>query len=164
MPQCQSQAQVFGVLVFCKAIQRVDTPGNIAVNKKETHTFYSIVLMNKSRITYFIAICIVVALGFASRQFSIIPFFTGDVLWALMIFLIFRFLFINITAKSLVLLSLSFCFLIEISQLYQAEWINNIRHTTLGGLILGQGFLWSDIIAYTAGVIIGALFENVLRP
>ncbi len=121
--------------------------------------------MNKSRITYFVAICIVVVLGLASRQFSIIPFFIGDVLWALMIFLIFRFLFINITAKSLVLLSLSFCFLIEISQLYQAEWINTIRHTTLGGLILGQGFLWIDMIAYTAGVIIGALFEIVfLRP
>jgi len=55
--------------------------------------------------------------------------------------------------------------MIEMSQLYQAEWINNIRHTTLGGLILGQGFLWSDIVAYTAGVIIGALFEIVfLRP
>ena len=51
--------------------------------------------------------------------------------------------------------------MIEISQLYQAEWINNIRHTTLGGLILGQGFLWSDMVAYTVGVIIGALFEKV---
>jgi len=119
--------------------------------------------MNKSRVTYFIAICIVLVLGFASRQFSIIPFFIGDVLWALMIFLIFRFLFINIDAKSLVLLSLSFCFIIEISQLYQAEWINNIRHTTLGGLILGHGFLWIDIVAYTAGIIIGALFESILR-
>jgi hypothetical protein len=30
--------------------------------------------------------------------------------------------------------------------------------------MLGQGFLWSDIVAYTAGVIIGALFESILRP
>jgi hypothetical protein len=91
--------------------------------------------MNKSRITYFIAICTVLVLGFASRQFSIIPLFIGDVLWALMIFLIFRFLFIN-----------------------------NIRDSTLGGLILGQGFLWSDIVAYTTGIIIGASFESILRP
>jgi hypothetical protein len=65
------------------------------------------------------------------------------------------------SVKSSALLSLLFCFMIEISQLYQAEWINDIRNTRLGGLILGQGFLWIDIVAYTAGVIIGALFERV---
>ncbi|CKH20539.1 Protein of uncharacterised function (DUF2809) [Streptococcus pneumoniae] len=49
------------------------------------------------------------------------------------------------------------------SQLYHAEWIDNIRATTLGGLVLGYGFLWSDLVAYTIGVGVGFLFEFILR-
>lgn len=50
-------------------------------------------------------------------------------------------------------------FFIEISQLYHAEWIDRIRDTSLGGLVLGYGFLWSDIEAYTLGVASCAAIE-----
>ena len=33
--------------------------------------------------------------------------------------------------------ALLFSYAIEFSQLYQAEWINALRHTALGGLVLG---------------------------
>ena len=56
-----------------------------------------------------------------------------------------------------------FCYGIEVSQLYHAEWIDSIRATTLGGLVLGYGFLWSDLVAYTIGVGVGFLFEFILR-
>ena len=52
-----------------------------------------------------------------------------------------------------------FSYLIEISQLYQGEWINSIRDTTLGALILGHGFLFSDLICYTIGILIGVVIE-----
>ena len=55
--------------------------------------------------------------------------------------------------------SLLFCYFIEVSQLYQAGWINNLRNTTIGGLILGHGFLWSDILAYSFGVTIATIIE-----
>lgn len=61
--------------------------------------------------------------------------------------------------KGVFLISLLFCYFIEVSQLYQASWINNLRNTTIGGLILGHGFLWSDILAYTFGVTIATIFE-----
>lgn len=57
------------------------------------------------------------------------------------------------------IISLAFCFSIEISQLYHAEWIDQIRDTSLGGLVLGYGFLWSDIAAYTLGVSSCAAIE-----
>ena len=41
--------------------------------------------------------------------------------------------------------------------LYHAPWIDNLRQTTLGGLVLGFGFLWSDIFCYTIGIIIGVI-------
>ena len=40
---------------------------------------------------------------------------------------------------------------VELSQLYHAPWIDSIRQTTLGGLILGFGFLWSDLACYAVG-------------
>ncbi len=42
----------------------------------------------------------------------------------------------------------------EFSQLYQAEWINQVRRTPLGHLILGSAFSWFDMLAYTVGVTI----------
>ncbi len=53
-----------------------------------------------------------------------------------------------------VYLSMIFSFTIEFSQLYQAGWINDIRSTLLGALILGKGFLGIDLIRYTVGIVI----------
>jgi hypothetical protein len=59
------------------------------------------------------------------------------------------------------LLSLIFCYGIEFSQIYQAAWLNNIKATRLGGLVLGFGFQWSDIIAYTLGISFAAIIEKI---
>jgi hypothetical protein len=53
--------------------------------------------------------------------------------------------------------ALATSFLVEASQLYQAPWINAIRSTTLGHLVLGTGFEWLDLCAYTVGVALGML-------
>jgi hypothetical protein len=117
----------------------------------------------KSRITYFFLIVTTIILGLLSRHIMGVPLFIGDVLWGLMVYFIVRFLFIKHTLKWATIASLLFCYAIEFSQLYQAPWINNIRHTVLGGLILGETFLWGDILSYTVGVGIGVLIENLIR-
>ena len=52
-------------------------------------------------------------------------------------------------------ISLALAFLVEISQLYHAPWIDSIRQTTLGGLVLGFGFLWTDFVCYSVGIATG---------
>ena len=47
-------------------------------------------------------------------------------------------------------------FAVEFSQLYHAPWADAIRGTWLGGLVLGSGFLWSDLACYTIGVGVAA--------
>ncbi|MGG1744865.1 DUF2809 domain-containing protein, partial [Bacillus paranthracis] len=111
---------------------------------------------------------LVIILGLSSRKFAfalpaLLNDYLGDALWALMIFIGFGFLFPKIEMKKLAFVSLMFCYGIEVSQLYHAEWIDSIRATTLGGLVLGYGFLWSDLVAYTIGVGVGFLFEFILR-
>ncbi|MDO4536447.1 MAG: DUF2809 domain-containing protein, partial [Clostridium perfringens] len=48
------------------------------------------------------------------------------------------------------------------SQIYHAPWIDSIRNTTLGGLVLGFGFLWSDILCYTIGIAIGVALDVII--
>ena len=118
--------------------------------------------MLKFRLTFFALIFITIILGLLSRHINGIPLFIGDILWGLMVYFIVRFLFINRTIKWVSIASLLFCYAIEFSQLYQAPWINNIRHTVIGGLILGEKFLWGDLLCYTIGVAIGILLEKLI--
>ena len=48
---------------------------------------------------------------------------------------------------------------VEVSQLYKAPWIDTIRRTTLGGLVLGYDFVWSDLACYAVGVGLGVVIE-----
>ncbi|HDR7517498.1 DUF2809 domain-containing protein [Bacillus mobilis] len=122
----------------------------------------------RNRLLYALFTIVVIILGLSSRKLAfalpqLLNDYLGDALWALMIFTGFGFLFPKIETKKLAFISLLFCYGIEVSQLYHAEWIDSIRATTLGGLVLGYGFLWSDIVAYTIGVGVGFLFEFILR-
>ena len=45
-----------------------------------------------------------------------------------------------------------------------SAWIDSIRRTTLGGLALGHGFLWSDLACYAAGVGQGVVIETWWSP
>lgn len=114
----------------------------------------------KQRSRYLALITGIIILGLLSRRISGIPASTGDMLYAVMIFFIVRFVFIHKKTAFVSLLSLCICFAIESSQLYQADWINAIRNTLPGRLVLGQGFLWTDLIAYTAGVLLATCFER----
>ncbi|SIQ63936.1 Protein of unknown function [Bacillus cereus] len=124
--------------------------------------------MKRNRLLYALFTIVIIILGLSSRKLAfvlpqLLNDYLGDALWALMIFTGFGFLFPKLETKRLALISLLFCYGNEVSQLYHAEWIDSIRATTLGGLVLGYGFLWSDLVAYTIGVGIGMFCECMLR-
>lgn len=113
----------------------------------------------KKRLVYVGLIFLIIVLGLLSRQVAVIPLSTGDALWATMIFFIVRFFLVDARVRSVAWIALLICYLVEFSQLYQEPWINNIRQTLPGRLILGQGFLWTDLIAYAVGIFIAYLIE-----
>ncbi|WP_066306983.1 DUF2809 domain-containing protein [Bacillus sp. FJAT-29814] len=118
------------------------------------------------RIKYFITIFIVMLLGLASRKYGqFLPNFiaenAGDALWAMMVYFGFRFLLARKSILTAIGLSLVFSFAIEFSQLYQADWINQIRGTVLGALVLGKGFLVVDLYRYTVGILIGSFLDKM---
>lgn len=81
-------------------------------------------------------------------------------IWAGMVFLGFGLLFPKNNTLTIGVYSILFAFGIELSQLYQAEWINEIRGNKWGGLVLGHGFLWTDLLAYTVGILVLALLDQ----
>ena len=122
-------------------------------------------IQERHRGIYLFIIILVIGLGIFSRS-SYIPKFIypylGDFFYALMFFFILGFLFPKQSTYKNVIMSIGLCFLIEISQLYQADWINDLRNTTLGKWTLGSGFLWSDLVSYTLGGLLGFFIEKVL--
>ncbi|MBY6950010.1 DUF2809 domain-containing protein [Clostridium botulinum] len=120
----------------------------------------------RNRLVYGFATFIIMFLGLCSRKLKyFIPDFLnvylGDALWALMIFMLCGFILKGTKTKIVALMALAFCYLIEISQLYHSNWIDDIRKTTLGGLVLGYVFSWKDLLAYAIGIGIGIIVEEV---
>lgn len=117
----------------------------------------------RSRVVYALLIAVVIALGLASRAKATQPYlphflseYAGDTLWALTAFLGVGFLFSKLSTWRVAALAFGFALLVELSQLYHGPWLEAIRHTRLGGLIFGFGFLWSDVVCYAVGVLAGA--------
>ena len=115
--------------------------------------------MKSNRLNYFFLIVLVLILGILSRKISGIPLFIGDILYAVLIYFGFRFLIMDSKKSTSLLLSLLFCFGIEILQLVQIDWLIVIRKTTLGHYILGEGFLWSDLLCYIIGTLLAFLID-----
>lgn len=80
----------------------------------------------------------------------------GDMLWAMMVYFGFRFMGPHKSLLWAAGCSAAFSFAIEFSQLYQGEWIMELRDTVMGALILGRGFLTVDLIRYVMGIAIAA--------
>ncbi|MBP1225739.1 DUF2809 domain-containing protein [Flavobacterium sp. 1355] len=110
--------------------------------------------LNKLRLQYFILFLSTIFLGILSRKISFVPLYTGDFLYAVMIYFLVRILFPLKKSTSILFLSLLICYTIEFLQLYQGNWMIELRKTLFGRYVLGQGFLWSDILAYTFGIAV----------
>ncbi|PZR15112.1 MAG: DUF2809 domain-containing protein [Flavobacterium psychrophilum] len=93
---------------------------------------------------------------------DIVNLYLGDILYAFMMFYIVSFCVPYKNKKARAVTALLICYCIEALQLYQAEWIIAIRHTIPGKLVLGSGFLWSDILAYTIGITAAFIFEKFM--
>lgn len=83
----------------------------------------------------------------------------GDALWALVVFLGFGMIFRRAATWRVALIAAGFATAIELLQLYHAPWIEAIRSTRIGRLILGTTFNGPDLAAYAVAIVAGALGE-----
>ena len=101
--------------------------------------------------------------GLASRRwYAVSPnmfnTYFPDTAWTMAVYCGFGLLFckgirFNLSASLLV------SYAVECSQLLHTPFLEALRATRLGGLVLGYGFLWSDLVCYTVGALVCASAE-----
>jgi hypothetical protein len=115
---------------------------------------------------YIPLISLIITLGLPAR---LLPHFLphwyilyfGDFLWAMLVFFLYGLLFRR-TTKSTFCIALLTAYLIEVSQLFHPAWLEYLRSIRLLALVLGFGFLWSDLIAYTLGISLAAGIDRLI--
>lgn len=112
-------------------------------------------MMIKSKLfTPIIGIILLIPIGLISRRIGCIPTETGDALWAMMVFCLWRIVLQNKKLPLVAIVSLAHCYLVEFSQMITWRWLVSFRQTFIGHMMLGQGFLWIDLLAYSIGIIV----------
>ena len=106
-------------------------------------------------------------MGLGSRRYgSFLPQavadYGGDTLWALMVFVGMGGVMHTWPSWRVAGSALCVAYGVEISQLYHAPWIDQLRETVVGGLVFGRGFLWSDLVCYSVGIGVGLLAETII--
>jgi hypothetical protein len=124
-------------------------------------------IVARRRLYSIAAVIATVILGLASRKYpwlfpSALGKYPGDVLWAQMVYWSVALVFPSTSIARVATYALAISYADEISQLYQAPWINQIRATTCGHLVLGSAFSWLDLLSYTVGVGLCAVIEVIL--
>jgi hypothetical protein len=105
-----------------------------------------------------------IVLGLATRRFrrslpAAVGLYAGDVLWATMVYLLAAAIWPRALTRRLAVGAAAFALTIELGQLYHAPWIDAVRGTRLGGLVLGFGFLWSDLACYAVGIALAVAID-----
>ena len=104
-----------------------------------------------------------IALGLASRAWPVLGQMPGDVLYATMAYFGCRLFAPRWSPRHAASVALAFCFAVELSQLSHLPALVALRATPLGGLVLGHGFLASDLALYALGVVLGAALDRLGR-
>jgi len=120
-------------------------------------------MIKLKRIHYLVLMCTTIVFGLLSRKVVGIPLSVGDGLYAVMIYWLCRFIFFRRSSGFCFVSSLIFCFAIEFLQLVQHPLLISVRSHPLLRLLFGQGFLWSDLIAYIAGSAIAFLLDRTFH-
>lgn len=109
---------------------------------------------------------IVVLLGLASREYpGVLPAFLGkypgDALWALVVFFLTAGILRGWSTLRTAVVALAIANVVEFGQLYHAPWIDAVRDTTFGRLVLGAHFDPLDLAAYALGVLVGVVVDRM---
>jgi hypothetical protein len=109
------------------------------------------------------ATLVVIVLGLSTRRPlapALVQLYLGDVLWGALFFLLGALAWPRRSSWAIAAGAIVSTQLIELSQLYQADWALQLRATRAGGLLLGHQFLWSDMLCVAIGGALAALLDT----
>lgn len=117
-----------------------------------------------------IAVLIVIGCGLALRRWALdlgAPFFVwkygGSLLWGTMVFFLAALLLPRWPRRRIAGVAATMAIAVEFSRLYHTPWFDDFRSTNAGALLLGRHFSLLNIVAYFAGIGLGALLDGALN-
>jgi Protein of unknown function (DUF2809) len=131
------------------------------MNARKQHTV-------QYRIALLVSLTLITVLGFWSKFYrgigqellnnslSSIPY---EIFWILLIVFLFPKVSPRLAAIAIFLVTSGF----EVLQLWQPAWLQAIRATLPGRLLLGNSFTWSDFFFYLIGCAIGWIWVEILH-
>jgi hypothetical protein len=112
---------------------------------------------------------VIIALGLGSRARGAAEYlprfltdYAGDTLWATLVYLGLVVVRPRLPVRRAAAGALGFSVLIELSQLFHPPWLDALRAHRLVALVLGRGFLASDLVCYAVGVGLGVGLDVLL--
>ncbi|MFP5040059.1 DUF2809 domain-containing protein [Parasediminibacterium sp. JCM 36343] len=122
----------------------------------------------KQKLTYLSLFIFCVWLALATRSHHewfphIVVVYGGDIIWAGMFVFFLRIFFPKATLWKLALVNYALGVADEFSQLNHSSLMVYIRSNYYGRLMFGVGFLWSDIVCYAIGTLIGWAIVAILE-
>jgi Protein of unknown function (DUF2809) len=123
----------------------------------------------RPRLLYASLLLLTITAGLASRRWpdlqpDWVARYGGDILWATMVFWLLALGYVRARTLVLGVATLGIAWTVEVSQLIHLPWLDTLRASRAGGLILGQGFLWSDLWCYVVGAGIAIAVDHACRP
>ena len=119
------------------------------------------------RIAPRIILCLVIiACGLALRRFGFgvgLPAFVvkygGSLLWGTMVFFLVAIAAAGWSRQTVASIALAVAVGVELFRLVHTPWLDAFRLTTAGALLLGRIFSLWNIVAYAAGILLGAALD-----
>jgi hypothetical protein len=120
--------------------------------------------MARPRALYVGLLLMTIAAGLASRRFPDLQpgwmaSYAGDALWAAMVFWLLALVARRAPTMVIGAAALGIAWGVEGSQLIHVPWLDSLRSSRLGALVLGQGFLWSDLVCHAVGVGVAGVID-----
>lgn len=88
--------------------------------------------------------------------------YVGDFLVVILIYSFLR-SFLNLSVRTVAVISLLFCYLIETLQYFNIAEKLGLQNSKPAAIIIGNSFSWTDIFAYTAGILFVLLSEKMIQ-
>ena len=110
----------------------------------------------------------VIVLGLGSRRYAdalptLIARYAGDTLWATAAYVGLSVAWPGARARWLAAGAALISLTVELSQLARPAWLQTVRRWPGAPLLLGYGFLASDLVCYAVGVALGTALDHSVR-
>ena len=120
-----------------------------------------------SRMALAFTLALVIGAGLASRRYGdtlppVVASYAGDTLWALAAFVALRLCWPAARPRWIVVGAACIALGVELSQLAHPAWLETVRRWPGARLLLGYGFLASDLVCYAAGIVLGIVLDRAI--